>query len=566
MSGQSDESEEGMPVVPLPPQDGGASCAGIDSEGPVVLLGPNGAGKSRLGAWMENGYPDPSHILRITAQKRLDFRYPEAVYPRAQCKSNWLAFGGTQNGGWNSNPEWLRQTRDNSRYSRHGIGDPLNVTSVPNDFQAVLGLLIGEENAFNARYRDDRRRVMTSNTEVPTATPAMRPDKDSISPFDKLKRLWERVMTQRDLKFDGEQFTSRLVGSPDYPARNMSDGERVALYLLAQVILVDPKTLLIIDEPELHLHRSIRHRLWDAAEDHREDCRFVYITHDLDFAASRRGATWVWVKSYDGTDWRYEIIQSEPEIPANLILEIHGPKDKVLLVEGVLDCQVFSALFPEHLVLARGSCHQVQRETQALRSSQISRTKEVLGLVDRDLKPDDEVRELTQSGIAVLEVAIVENLLCVEPLFRAVAALVCVKDVDAHVQRFHERIKELFQSATDELRLDELKMLLEWKLRRFAPPAAKSVSDLAKAIEAFKLGLDAEELSRSCSQIDSGSGLDDVPLLLKLYKRKGLPHVAASLLDMKRDRYLAMATDILQRNPEVAAEVKRSILMPSNCG
>ena len=44
---------------------------------------------------------------------------------------------------------------------------------------------------------------------------------------------------------------------------------------------------LIIDEPELHVHRSIMDRLWDELEGARPDSVFVFITHDLEFAASR---------------------------------------------------------------------------------------------------------------------------------------------------------------------------------------------------------------------------------------------------------------------------------------
>src|SRR5688500_17911129 len=39
---------------------------------------------------------------------------------------------------------------------------------------------------------------------------------------------------------------------------------------------------------ELHLHRALQAPLWDEIEAERADCLFVYLTHDLDFAASRR--------------------------------------------------------------------------------------------------------------------------------------------------------------------------------------------------------------------------------------------------------------------------------------
>ena len=37
----------------------------------------------------------------------------------------------------------------------------------------------------------------------------------------------------------------------------MSDGERAAAIIAATVLVADPGTLFLIDEPERHLHRSI---------------------------------------------------------------------------------------------------------------------------------------------------------------------------------------------------------------------------------------------------------------------------------------------------------------------
>lgn len=51
----------------------------------------------------------------------------------------------------------------------------------------------------------------------------------------------------------------------------MSDGERVGLYLIAQCLCIPENKTIIIDEPEIHLHRSIMDRLWTAIEAERED-------------------------------------------------------------------------------------------------------------------------------------------------------------------------------------------------------------------------------------------------------------------------------------------------------
>ena len=63
-----------------------------------------------------------------------------------------------------------------------------------------------------------------------------------------------------------------------YSANQMSDGERSVLYLASQVLCVPKNKILIIDEPEIHLHRSIMNRLWKALEKHRQDC-LLFILH-----------------------------------------------------------------------------------------------------------------------------------------------------------------------------------------------------------------------------------------------------------------------------------------------
>jgi ABC-type glutathione transport system ATPase component len=66
----------------------------------------------------------------------------------------------------------------------------------------------------------------------------------------------------------------------------MSDGERAAFYLIGQTLMAPENSLIIFDEPELHIHRSIMSTLWDELEALRTDCAFVVISHDLEFIAS----------------------------------------------------------------------------------------------------------------------------------------------------------------------------------------------------------------------------------------------------------------------------------------
>ena len=70
-------------------------------------------------------------------------------------------------------------------------------------------------------------------------------------------------------------------GSDSYSVAEMSDGERNALLLAAEVLTVPSGTLILIDEPELHLHRSIISSLLTGLFSNRSDCMFVISTHEV---------------------------------------------------------------------------------------------------------------------------------------------------------------------------------------------------------------------------------------------------------------------------------------------
>ena len=61
----------------------------------------------------------------------------------------------------------------------------------------------------------------------------------------------------------------------------MSDGERSAALIAATVLTVKPETVLLIDEPELHLHRAIIEPFLLALFKQRTDCAFVVSTHEI---------------------------------------------------------------------------------------------------------------------------------------------------------------------------------------------------------------------------------------------------------------------------------------------
>src|SRR5690606_26499157 len=128
-------------------------------------------------------------------------------------------------------------------------------------------------------------------------------------------------------------------GSHKYSISELSDGERNALLIAASVLTARTGTIIIIDEPERHLHRSIISPLLTLLFAQRPDCAFVVSTHDdmlpLDNPAARtlvvRGCT------YEGqrvTAWDADLVAADAELDDSLKRDILGSRRKLLFVEG----------------------------------------------------------------------------------------------------------------------------------------------------------------------------------------------------------------------------------------
>lgn len=159
----------------------------------------------------------------------------------------------------------------------------------------------------------------------------------------------------------------------------------------------------------------------------------MYITHDLNFALSRNEAKILWIKSYSGTAWEYEFLDSSDyeDIPEALLYEIIGTRQKVLFVEGTknsYDHYLYQEIYKGkgYHVIPCGGCQEVIRLVKAKRTYEKLNTIDVYGIVDRDFRTEGEISALKVDGIYCLDVAEVENLFVVPELLDIMeAALAC---------------------------------------------------------------------------------------------------------------------------------------------
>ena len=86
--------------------------------------------------------------------------------------------------------------------------------------------------------------------------------------MDLVKKLWEKTLPHRELIIGGLRIQTCVRGHADkiYNSSEMSDGERVIFYLIGQCLAVPENGIIVIDEPELHLHKSVQIPLWNDIE------------------------------------------------------------------------------------------------------------------------------------------------------------------------------------------------------------------------------------------------------------------------------------------------------------
>jgi len=370
----------------------------------VIVIGANGSGKSKLGAWIEQN--DPQNTHRIGAQRSLIFGSYIKQMSYEQATHKLLSGSDTPTTDHRQRWNW-----DGEKYNY--------TSSLLNDYEDVLSAIWAKQAKQESEYvKQCKEKDIAGepHTKVPEMT------------MDVLSRIWSSVFPHRNICFDDGKVTavfSTEGKSVEYKGRDMSDGERVALYLICQSLCIPSNKIIIIDEPELHLHRSIMNRLWTAIEQERQDCLFIYITHDTQFAASHRQATKIWVKSYDGSTWKYSFVE-EASLPNQLLLDIMGNRRKVLFVEGTndsYDTLLYTYLFSEYYIVPCGSCSKVIEQTKAMRNSTQLHDLECYGLIDCDYRSEREKAALKEKGIYTLSVAEVENLFIVEELLNVVNQL-----------------------------------------------------------------------------------------------------------------------------------------------
>jgi len=506
----------------------------------LIFIGANGSGKSKLGAWLEQ--TDISNTHRIGAQRSLKFG--KFIQQKGlEQATNLLIYGST-----------IQRSDHSERWNWDG--EKRNYTaSLLDDYEHVLSALLAKKILQQETYIATCRELDASG-KIHERVPEM--------VDDVLKRIWDSVFPHRSIKLDDGKvvaFFNEADSVTEYQGRDMSDGERVALYLIAQALCVPEGRTIIIDEPELHLHRSIMNRLWSSIENERPDCLFVYITHDTMFASNHRLAKKIWVKAFDGNKWEWEEICNN-ELPEQLLLNIMGNRRQVIFVEGEpdsIDTKLYSLLYKDYYIVPCGGCSKVIERTKSMKASPQLHDMQCYGIIDRDYRSEYELKKLREVGVYNLKVAEVENLFVVAGLLQFVNKLLSFpdqKNVDLAIRyiiedRYQGEINRQICSAV----VSEIKHILA------TTDISKKSDEEAK--QALKLSFESisydnikKPIEESYTEALKNKDYDKV---LELYNRKSLVDSVGKFFSLKNDEYCNF---VIRQLNTLHAENIRKILEP----
>lgn len=504
--------------VNIPKKDNSNLELTLEAGKTTIIIGANGSGKTRLAVFLEEQLKEKAH--RIAAHRALSLNPNVDKIPETKARQ-YLTYGDSGDS----------VSISNRKYYRWKNNAP---TSLLNDFDRLLQYLFAQQNNLaveNNQKLNRREKITNSKTKL-----------------DILQEVWERLLPLKKLHItaDDIRVSSTSIESADYSASEMSDGERAVFYILGQVLSANEGSILIFDEPELHIHKSIISNLWDEIEKLRPDCSFLMITHDIEFAATRVAKKYVIRNYYSAPAWDISEIP-DSELDEQTITLILGSRKPILFVEGEktsLDMETYRLCYPEWTVIPKGSCKDVIQAVSSLRK--LNEDMPILnikcaGIVDRDTRDSSQIEELEGQGIKVLRYSEIENIFSLPSIAHEVLKIVAFTGNEL-TNRQEQFNAELLSYIKNELSGDKLEKFVVQRIHRKIDTYLKRIdlSDtkncdemkdkLISAVSALINSKINEWISEMKNEIQKCIDNENIDGLLYIYENKGLLAKTASIL------------------------------------
>jgi ABC-type cobalamin/Fe3+-siderophores transport system ATPase subunit len=344
----------------------------------LFLLGANGTGKSGL---VTKFYAaNSAHAKRIAAHRQTWF------------DSNSLDM--TPN--TRANMDGHIRGQDSQERSRH-----LHQYSAERAAIAIFDL-IDADTVLSRQIAELVRKQDLEGAGEAAATPA---------PLAVLNQLMRSSNIPIEISIEERQkVVARKNGGTPYSVAELSDGERNAFLIAADVLTAKPGSLLVIDEPERHLHRSIISPLLTLLFQRRSDCAFIISTHELMLPIDNPTSAALLIRSCEYVEsrpmsWAADLLPAGAPLEEGLKLDVLGGRQKMIFIEGrvqSLDAPLYSLLFPQVSIIPKSSCRDVEYAVRGLREAETKHWIKAWGIVDSDRRGTEQLDKLRQFGIFAL--------------------------------------------------------------------------------------------------------------------------------------------------------------------
>lgn len=408
-----------------------------------VIIGANGSGKSSFSRKTRKVLS--GNVVIIASQKIFAFRSINSWSIGNSCRQNL----------------WNYQNQDKlyklDRYDN----------SMGEDLVTVVSALFEEKMELATDYFDRKTAVRKDST------------------LEKVIELWEKILVHRKLRVEKGDIRVLISEGSEYPFISLSDGEKAVFYYIAHILLAKENSYIIVDEPENHLHLALIMKLWDSLELARPDCQFIYLTHNLEFAASRNNAEKIWMKRFIAPDkWEMEKLPSDKELPEILYMELLGSRKPILFCEGTkasLDYKLYTRLFPNYTVIPVDGHLQVISYTKAFNNSCNVHHNNAIGIIDGDFHKDEQKEAWKKDNIYCLDVQEVENVLCDEDVLSC-----AVNYFDADQDALDKAKEKLFVELQRHIDCQCAEYTVQMINNRFKENMLKNSKDLATLKNSLK--------------------------------------------------------------------------------
>ena len=387
----------------VPDTNGGTQSIIVDKGEILFVLGANGSGKSSL---MQRFFiQHKNNAKRISAHRQTWFTTNTLDLTPTTRKQTGIHMD-------NADVQEAARWKDDygAQRSSAAIFDLINAHNVRSRkitekidqgaLEAALGAKVGEETP----------QVVTDAIEAKKKEAPLKVLNDIL----KTANLPIEIFIEND-----EQIFAKKLGGNPYSIAELSDGERNAILISANVLTADPRMIIIIDEPERHLHRSIISPLLSTLFQKRPDCIFIISTHEVALPLDNKEAATLLIRScaWSGKSvrgWDTDMLNSNANIPEDIKRVILGARRTVLFIEGndnsSLDKQIYEILFPRISIIPKENSTEVERATKGVRATESLNWVTAFGLVDADDRTPQQLDVLENAGVYGLGCYSVESL------------------------------------------------------------------------------------------------------------------------------------------------------------